>query len=195
MAVAPSSEAEQRGVQTRHVEHQRVVVAHQKVEQGAELRGVDRPRRHTRRRAEQIEPGARADDQAAQKRFVQPVGVLERFGNREAGLDAEEHRGIAGGEVQIDQQRVVEDTRECGGQIDRDRRRADAAFGADHGVNAVLYRFRLMHDDPAERCLNGLTRQRLGNGLADARAHRSRASVPDRVRWQRWQRRVSETAA
>ena len=44
-------------------------------------------------------------DQPVEERLVEPVRVLERVDDREARLDAEEHGGIAVGDVQIDEQR------------------------------------------------------------------------------------------
>ena len=56
--------------------------------------------------AREVETGRGVDDEALQERGIEPVHVLERVEHRETRVDAEEHRRVAVGEVQIDQQRA-----------------------------------------------------------------------------------------
>ena len=73
---------------------------------------------------QQVDARGRVNDQAAEERLVEPVGVLERVDDGEPRLGAEEHRRVAVRQVQIDQQRLARSSlRQRGRDVDRDRGR------------------------------------------------------------------------
>ena len=89
-------------VRPRHVEHDVAIVPRRGVDQPADARRIHRRRDRAIGRRQQREAGLGMADQAVEERLVEPMDVLERVDHREARLGAEEDRGIAVGEVQID---------------------------------------------------------------------------------------------
>ena len=129
--------------------------------------------RRAARRAEQIEARLVPDDEAAEVRGVEPVDVLERVEHRESRLAAEEHRGVAAGDVQVDQQRRVgRDLRQRRRDVHGDRRRADAALGADEGEHLAVDRAATCSIRRLIAACSSGTDTRLGHALVDAGAHR-----------------------
>ena len=96
-------------VGARHVEHdvavKRTGAANSITRAGSASR---RPGRSTRApdEASRSTPDAIWTTRPAEERLVEAMGVLERVDHREPRLDAEKHRGIAAGLVQVDQQRL-----------------------------------------------------------------------------------------
>ena len=93
-----------------------------------------------------VEAGLVLDDELAQELLVHPVQVVEGVDQRESRPDAEKQRDLADELMQIDdERRPLRQTRDVDGAVDRERRRAGAAFGAeegerDAGARAVLGR-------------------------------------------------------
>ena len=82
------------------------VVLLRELQQRSDAANVDRRQHHAVGRGQQVDAALGADDQAAEERLVEPVGVLERIDDREARLGAKEHRRVAVGHVQVDEERA-----------------------------------------------------------------------------------------
>ena len=98
---------EHRRIRTRDVEHDVAVVALGELQQRADAADVQRRHHHAIRRGQQVDARLRLDDQVAEERLVEPMRVLQRVDDREPRLGAEEHRRVAVGHVQVDQQRAA----------------------------------------------------------------------------------------
>ena len=126
---------EHRRIGARHVQHDVTVVALGELEDRPDAPDVHRRQHHAVGRRQKIDAALGVDDQVPEERLVEPVRVLERVDDRESRLGAEEHGGIAVGHVQIDEQRAARfELRQRRRDVDGDRRRADAALGADERV-------------------------------------------------------------
>ena len=113
------------------------------------------------------------DDEVPEERFVEAMRVLERVDDRESRLGAKKHGGVAVGDVQIDEKRALRvELRECRRDVDRHRRRADAALGANEGVGLARHRRdRLQGHQAIDRRLEILFCD-VGHDFRDAHAHR-----------------------
>ena len=117
--------------------------------------------------------GRRLHDQALEEGVVEAVDVVEGVDHREARLDAEEYRGVAVGQVQVDEQRPAAcGAIELGRDVDRHRGGADAALGADECEDLTGRERLLVRQQARDRGLDLGRLQRLGDALVDAGAHR-----------------------
>ena len=84
-------------------------------------------------RGQQVDAGLGAARSALRKNASSSRWMFSSASTtREPRLGAEEHRGVAVGDVQIDEQRLPGSSfGQRGRDVDRQRRRADAALGAD----------------------------------------------------------------
>ena len=110
-------------------------------------------------------PDLVCDDQAPEERLVEPMCVLQRFDDGESRLDAEEHRGVADANVQIDQQRVAAHWANASRQVDGNGRGADAALGADDREHAAPRSAPPAADSRLIADSSAFLRERLGHAL------------------------------
>ena len=86
--------------------------------------------------------GATSDTRFLQQILIEPVRVLERVEHGESRLDSGEDRGVSAAVMQVDEQRSIRLAHgaERDGHVDRNRRRPDAALGADEAEDLALLR-------------------------------------------------------
>ena len=73
--------------------------------------------------------------------------------------------------MHVDEQRAVVLLRQRCRHVDRERRRADAPFGADEREHLSADMPRALRDDARDRAADRVDVQRLGHALVDAGAH------------------------
>ena len=100
------------------------------------------------------------------------MDALERVDHRELRLGAEEHGGVAVGDVEVDEERAMLHRRERGGDVHRHGGRADATLGADKREQLPGDVGGFLRREPDDRGLERRGGQRLGEALADAGPHR-----------------------
>ena len=125
-------------------------------------------------RGQERRAGFRGRDQAAEKRFVEAVRVLQRIDDREARLRAEQQRRVAVGQVQIGEERLRRrHFRQRGGHVHGRRGRADATLGADEREHLAGRRRRgAMRDEARDRLLERRRGDRLVQEFGRAGPHR-----------------------
>jgi hypothetical protein len=99
--------------------------------------------------------------------------VIDRVDDRKTRLRAGEQRRVARGVLQFDHQRAfrLDDAAERRRDVDRNRRRADAPFGADEAVETPGLRVQAAAGDARNHARQFLVIDRFGHDFVDAGAH------------------------